>query len=113
MFAKIRFYTFTCLLLKKVNCLPTKFLCLCARGKHNRAGDAFEVEKGNGDVRDYDVRTAAAVVLYDTSTRCTHSSPEPLVPGAAYTWYLVRYMQAPNRVQIRGTGVCLERKNSL
>ena len=30
------------------------------------------------------VRTAAAVVLYDTSTRCTYSSLEPLVPGAAY-----------------------------
>ena len=57
---------------------------------------------------------------YDTSTRCTYSSLEPLVPGAAYlvyqagstcsraryqqrellsTWYdLVRYMQAPNRL---------------
>ena len=57
---------------------------------------------------------------YDTSTRCTYSSLEPLVPGAAYlvyqagstcsraryqqrellsTWYdLARYMQAPNRL---------------
>ena len=57
---------------------------------------------------------------YDTSTRCTFSSLEPHVPGAAYlvyqagstcsraryqqrellsTWYdLVRYMQAPNRL---------------
>ena len=57
---------------------------------------------------------------YDTSTRCTYSSLDPLVPGAAYlvyqarstcsraryqqrellsTWYdLVRYMQAPNRL---------------
>ena len=26
----------------------------------------------------------AAVVLYDTSARCTYSSLEPLVPGAAY-----------------------------
>ena len=41
-------------------------------------------EKGNGDVRDYNIRTAAAVVLYDTSTRCTYSSLEPLVPGDAY-----------------------------
>ena len=50
-------------------------------------------------MRDYNIRTAAAVVvLYDTSTRCTNSSPEPLVPGAAYTWYLVRYMQAPSRL---------------
>ena len=38
------------------------------------------------------------VQLYYTSTRCTYSSLEPLVPGAAYTWYLVRYMQAPNRL---------------
>ena len=62
----------------------------CARGKQNPAGDAFEIEKGNGDVRDYNIRTAAAVVLYDTSTPCTYSSLEPLVPGAAYipgTWY--------------------------
>ena len=44
-------------------------------------------EKGNGDVRDYNIRTAAAVVLYDTSTRCTYSSLEPLVPGAAYLVY--------------------------
>ena len=39
---------------------------------------------GNGDVRDYNIRTVAAAVLYDTSTRCTYSSLEPLVPGAAY-----------------------------
>ena len=51
-------------------------------------------------MRDYNIRTAAAVVLYDTSTsnRCTYSSLEPLVPGATYTWYLVRYMQAPSRL---------------
>ena len=53
------------------------------------SGDAFEIEKGNGDVRDYNIRIAAAA--YDTSARCTYSSLEPLVPGAAYlvagTWY--------------------------
>ena len=57
-------------------------------------------------MRDFNVCTAAAVVLYDTSTRCTYSSLEPLVPGAAYTWYLVRYMQAPNRLyksEVRGS----------
>ena len=78
----------------------------CARGKQNPAGDAFEIEKGNGDVRDYNIRTAAAVVLDDTSTRYTYSSLEPLVPGAACTWYLVRYMQAPNRLyksEVRGS----------
>ena len=57
-------------------------------------------------MRDYNIRTAAAVVLYDTSTSCTYSSLEPLVPGAAYTWYLVRYMQSPNRLyqsEVRGS----------
>ena len=58
-------------------------------------------------MRDYNIRTAAAaVVLYDTSTCCTYSSLEPLVPGAAYTWYLVRYMQAPNILynsEVRGS----------
>ena len=57
-------------------------------------------------MRDYNIRTAAAVVLFDTSTRCTYSSLKPLVPGAAYTWYLVRYMQAPNRLyksEVRGS----------
>ena len=59
-------------------------------------------------MRDYNIRTAAAVVLYDTSTsnRCTYSSLEPLVPGATYTWYLVRYMQAPSRLyksEVRGS----------
>ena len=78
-FAKILFSKFTCLPLKKVNCLPTNFWCVCAinRGKQNPGGDAFETEKGNGDVRDYNIRTAA-VVLYDTSTRCTYSSLEPV-----------------------------------
>ena len=38
------------------------------------------------------------VVLHDTSTRCTYSCLEPLVPGSAYTWYLVRYIQAPSRL---------------
>ena len=42
-------------------------------------------------MRDYNIRTAAAAVLYDTSARYTYSSLEPLVPGVAYlvpgTWY--------------------------
>ena len=53
------------------------------------------------------------LVLYDTSTRCTYSSPESLVPGAAYipgTWYGTCNHQT---IQIRGTGVCRARKNSL
>ena len=67
--------------------------------KLNPACDAFKIEKGNGDVRDYNIRTAAAVVLYDTSTRGTYSSLEPLEKKCSmHTWYLVRYMQAPNRL---------------
>ena len=57
------------------------------RPKKKPAGVAFEIEKGNGDARDYNIRTAAAAVLYDTSTHCTYSSLEPLVPGAAYLVY--------------------------
>ena len=38
-------------------------------------------------MRDYNIRTAAAAVLYDTSTLCTYSSLEPLVPGAAHLVY--------------------------
>ena len=71
---------------KKQIAFPS-FWCVCAinRGKPNPAGDPFEIEKGKRDVRDYNIRsTAAAVVLYDSSTRCTYSSLEPLVPGAAY-----------------------------
>ena len=71
---------------KIVNCRPS-FWCVGARGKQNLEGDAFEYGKGNGDVRDCNIRTAAAVVLYDTSTRCSYSSLEPLVPGAAYLVY--------------------------
>ena len=55
--------------------------------KKNPAGDDSEIEEGDGDVRDYNIRTAAAAVLYDTSTRCTYPSLEPLVPGAAYLVY--------------------------
>ena len=62
-------------------------MCVCARGKKKPAGDAFEIEKGNGDMRDYNIRTPAAEVVNDTSTRCTYSSLEPVVPGAAYLVY--------------------------
>ena len=54
--------------------------------QHYTVPVSSEIEKGNGDVRDYNMRTAAAV-LYDTSTRCTYSSLEPHVPGAAYLVY--------------------------
>ena len=82
--------------------------------KQNPAGDAFKIEKGNGDVRDYNIRTAAAVVvLYDTSTRCTYSSLEPLVPGVAYLVPGTVHASTQQNIQIRGTGVCIARKNSL
>ena len=57
---------------KDIAFLPS-FWCVCAtcRGNQNPAGDAFELEKGKGDVRDYNIPTAA-IVLYDTSTRCTY-----------------------------------------
>ena len=142
----------------------------------NPAGDACEIEKGNGDVRDYNIRTAAAV-LYDTSTLVlVVRTPVPslsfqvqhtMVPGIAgrvdmltspvaaaraavatgawvehmyliHMWkcgsssfifthppedekrrkrkaYLVPgavYASTQQTIQIRGTGVCLARKNS-
>ena len=87
-FAKVRFKKCACLPHKKLNCLPTRILWVCARGKENPAGDASETEKGNRDVRDYNIRTAAAAaVIYDASTRCTYSCLEPLVPDAAYLVY--------------------------
>ena len=52
------------------------------------------------------LRTAAAVVLYDTSTRCTYSSLEPLVPGAAYLVPGTVHASTQQTIQIRGTGVC-------
>ena len=50
---------------KRKFAFPPSFWCLYAinRGKQNPAGDAFEIEKANGDVRDYNKRTAVAVVL--------------------------------------------------
>ena len=62
-------------------------------------------------MRDCNIRTAAAaaVVLYDTSTRCTYSSLEPLVPGAAYLVTGAVHASTQQTVQIRGTGVCLAR----
>ena len=86
---------------------------VCARGKQNPAGDAFEVEKGSGDVRDYNIRTAAAVVPYDTSTRFTYSSLGPLIPGATYLVPGTVHASTQQTIQIRGTGVCLARKNPL
>ena len=83
-----------------------------ARGTQNLAGDAFEIEKGNEDVREYNIRTAA-VVLYDTNTCCTYSSLEPLAPGAAYLVPGTVHASTQQTMQIRSTGVCIARKNSL
>ena len=100
--------------LKKVKCLPTKVFGVFALEVNEiLQGDASEIEKGNGNVRQRDDDNILyRVQQYYTSTR-TYSSLEPLVPGAAA--YLVpgtRYMQAPD-YRIRGTGVCFARKNSL
>ena len=81
--------------------------------KKNPAGDDSEIEEGDGDVRDYNIRTAAVVVLYDKSTRCTYSSLESLVPGAVYLVPGTVHASTQQTIQIRGTGVCLARKNSL
>ena len=84
-FAKVRFYVYLSSAKDKF-AFPPRFWCVWARGKQNPAGDGFKVDKrdGDGDVRDYTICTAAAVVLYDTSTRCTYSSLEPLIPGEAH-----------------------------
>ena len=52
--------------------------------------------------------TSSSIIylVYDTSTRCTCSSLELLVPGAAYLVPGIRYMQAPNRLyksEVRGS----------
>ena len=62
-------------------------------------------------MRDYNIRTAAAAVLYDTSTRCTYSSLAPLVPGAAYLVYqdMLTSPVAAARVAI-ATGAWVESK---
>ena len=60
-------------------------------------------------MRDYNIRTAAAVVLYDTSIRSTYSSLEPLVPGAAYLVPGTVHASTQQTIQIRGAGVCLAR----
>ena len=57
---------------------------------------------------------ATATVSYDTSTRCTYSSLETLVPGAAYLVPgTVHAITQETMIQITGTGVCLARKISL
>ena len=72
----------------------------------------------NDLMRDYKKkkkRTAATVlvVLYDDTSRCTYSSLKPLVPGTAYLVPGTVHASTQQTIQIRGTGVCLARKNSL
>ena len=88
---------------------PTSFWCVCARGKQNPACDAFEIEKGNGDVRDCNIRTAAAVVS-DTSTRCTYSSLEPLVPGAVYLVHVTVHASTQQTTNQRYEGLSRAQK---
>ena len=47
-----------------------------------------------------------ATTIYCTSTRCTYSSRASRSRCSIHTWYLVRYMQAPNRLyksEVRGS----------
>ena len=78
---------------KKKIAFPPSFWCVCARGKRNPAGDASEIEKGNGDVRqrgDYNIR--AWYHMY--SKQYLHEYSYVLESPAAsfqvqHTWYLV------------------------
>ena len=101
---------------KKQIAFPPSFWCVCDRGKQNPAGDAFELEKGNGDVRNYNTCTAAAVVLlYDTSTRCMYLVLQSRASLSRCSIYLVPgtvHASAQQTIPIRGTGVCLTRRNS-
>ena len=59
----------------------------------------LEIEKGNGDVRDYNIR-AAAEVVYTTRVLVVRTPVSSLLFQVQHTgtWHLVRYMQAPNRL---------------
>ena len=57
-------------------------------------------------MRDYNICTAATVVLYDKSTHCMYCSLEHLVPGAAYvpgTWYGTCKHPTDYKSEIRGS----------
>ena len=100
---------------KKQIAFPPSFWCVSARGKRNPAGDASEIEKGNGDVRDYNIRTAAVVlpgIRYEYSLYVLQSRPSRSRSSIPGTWYTVHASTQPP-IQIRGTGVRLARKNSL
>ena len=55
-------------------------------------------------------RSSSTAALYDTSTRCTYSSLEPLVPGPAYLVPGTVHASTQQTMQIRGTDVSLARK---
>ena len=76
---------------KKKIAFPPSFWCVCARGKRNPAGDASEIEKGNGDVRqrgDYNTYSSNIRVLIRTRVS---SLSLRVLPGT-------RYIQAQNRL---------------
>ena len=89
------------------------FWCGCARGKQNPAGDASEIEREKGDVRDDNIRP------YTYSSSILHVYIRVIVVyvlpvsglslfQVLHAWYLARYMQKhATNYRVRGTGVCL------
>ena len=68
--------------------------CVCARGKRNLAGDASEIETGNGDVCAATRRLTVLPVLHKFSYTIRTRVSCNLVPGAAYLVPGIRYIQA-------------------
>ena len=123
-FAKIRFYKFTCLPQKKFpshltlyftpfrrrirkktkKSFPPSFWCVCARGKQNPAGDAFETDKGNMGICATTIY-AQQQQFYTMRVLVVGTPVSSLSFQMQHTWYLVLYMQAPNRLyksKVRG-----------
>ena len=71
------------------------------RDKQNPAGNAFEIEKGNGDVRDYNIAYSSMIQVLVVRTPVASLSFQ-----VQHTWYVVGYMQAPNglyKLEVRGS----------
>ena len=73
--------------IKKYVAFPPGFWCVCARGKKILQATPSKLRREMGMCATTIYVRQQQQVLYDTSTRCTYSSLEPLVPGAAYLVY--------------------------